>query len=285
MTLRGCSLDRQRFPPRLHLTVTHAHAKVTDQFLDDLEQAVAKVKMITTLVVTIVFFAAFVQTLSGFGFALIVMPLITIVMGLQTAAPLVALMGFTLYTINIIRYHRAVNIYEVLRLGTASALGIPVGLWVLANVEESVIKSLLGLILIAYAVYALVHPVMPRLRSRWWVYLAGFAAGCLGGAYNTSGPPVVVYGSLRQWPKDEFRAVLQTFFSLNAMLVVLSHAIAHRLTTDVLTFYSYAVPAFLLGILAGSRVDRRVNKDRFRTIVTVMILVLGLSLVLGLGRS
>jgi len=157
--------------------VTHAHAKVADQFLDDLEQAVAKVKMITTLVVTIVFFAAFVQTLSGFGFALIVMPLITIMMNLQTAAPLVALMGLTLCTINLVRYRQAVNILEVLRLAAASALGIPVGLWVLSNVDESVIKSLLGLILIAYAVYALVRPVAPLLRSRWWVYPAGFAAG------------------------------------------------------------------------------------------------------------
>ena len=44
MTLRGWRLDRQQFPPSLHLTVTHAYAKVADQLLDDLEQAMAKVK-------------------------------------------------------------------------------------------------------------------------------------------------------------------------------------------------------------------------------------------------
>jgi uncharacterized membrane protein YfcA len=240
--------------------------------------------MTTTLVATIVFFAAFVQTLSGFGFALIVMSLMTIVMGLRMAAPLVALAGLTVYTINLIRYRRAVNIREALRLAAAAALGIPIGLWVLSNVDESAIKSLLGLILVAYALYKLVHPVTPRLRSQWWAYPAGFAAGCLGGAYNTPGPPVIVYGSLRQWPKDEFRAILQTLFLFNAVLVVASHVIAHHLTTGVLTLYSYAAPALLLGILAGSRVDRRVNKDRFRAMVTVLILVLGLSLVLGLGR-
>ncbi len=241
--------------------------------------------MTIVLSATIVFFAAFVQTLSGFGFALIAMPLITLMMSLQMAAPLVSLTGLTLCTINLVRYRRAVNIYEVLRLVTASALGIPFGLWVLTNVDESVIKLVLGLILTTYAVYALVRPATPHLRSRWWVYPAGFAAGCLSGAYNTPGPPVVVYGSLRQWPKDEFRAVLQTYFALNAVLIVSSHAIARRLTTDVLTFYAYAAPALLLGILAGSRVDSMVNKDRFRTIVTAMILALGVSLVLGLGRS
>lgn len=237
--------------------------------------------MTMILVAVIVFLAAFLQTLSGFGFALIVMPLITIVLGLRTAAPLVALAGLTLYTINLIRYRQAVNIREVLRLGAASALGIPVGIWALVNVDESVVRSLLGLILIAYAVYALARPVMPRLRSHRWVYPAGFVAGCLGGAYNTPGPPVIVYGSLRQWPKDEFRAVLQAFFLFNAVLIVTSHYLAHHLTTTVLTFYLHAVPTLVLGVLAGSRVDRRVNKGRFRTLVTVMILILGMSLVFG----
>jgi glutamate/tyrosine decarboxylase-like PLP-dependent enzyme len=44
LTLRGWHLDRQQYPPSLHLTVTHAHAQIADQFLHDLEQAVDIVK-------------------------------------------------------------------------------------------------------------------------------------------------------------------------------------------------------------------------------------------------
>jgi uncharacterized membrane protein YfcA len=119
------------------------------------------------------------------------------------------------------------------------------------------------------------------LRLHRWGYVAGFIAGCLGGAYNTPGPPLIVYGSLCQWPKEEFRAVLQALFFINAVLTVSSHYVARHLTTTVLAFYPYAVLALLLGILVGSRVDVKLNRDRFRTIVTVMILLLGLSLVLG----
>lgn len=42
LTLRGWHLDRQQFPPSLHLTVTHAHAQVVDEFLRDLEYAVSQ---------------------------------------------------------------------------------------------------------------------------------------------------------------------------------------------------------------------------------------------------
>jgi hypothetical protein len=44
LTQRGWHMDRQQYPPSLHLTVTHTHAQIADQFLDDLEQSVAQVK-------------------------------------------------------------------------------------------------------------------------------------------------------------------------------------------------------------------------------------------------
>jgi uncharacterized protein len=235
------------------------------------------------LVVTTVFVAAFLQSLSGFGFALVVMPLLTLVLGVQTAAPVVAMAGLTLYTINLVRYRRAIDVGEVLRLATASVVGVLLGLWVLGNVDEAIVERLLGLILIGYAAYSWLHPAVARPLSRQWVYPAGFLAGCLGGAYNTPGPPLVVYGSLRQWPKDEFRAVLQGLFFVNAAVVVVSHLIAHHVSVQVLRFYLYAVPSLVLGILVGSRVDRQVDRNRFRALVTAMIVILGLSLLFGVG--
>lgn len=235
-----------------------------------------------TLIVVIVFFAAFVQCLSGFGFAVLIMPIITLVLGLQTAAPMVALTALTVYTINLARYRRAINVGEVLRLGAASVIGVPVGIWVLSNANEDLIKRILGLLLLAYAIYALARPTTSWVLSRRWVYPTGFFAGCLGAAYNAPGPPAIVYGSLRQWPRDEFRAALQALFFINAVLVVTSHLVTKHVTTQVLTFYLYALPALVVGILVGVRVDTKVNRNHFRTLVAVMILVLGLLLTFGL---
>jgi uncharacterized membrane protein YfcA len=235
-------------------------------------------------VVVTVLVAAFLQSLSGFGFAIIVMPLLTLFLGVQTAAPVVALVGLTVYSINLVRFRRAVNAGEVLRLGAGAILGVWLGLWLLANVDEAIVERLLGLILMAYATYAWLSPASLRTLSRRWVYPAGFLAGCLGGAYNTPGPPVIVYGSLRRWPKDEFRAGLQALFFISAVPVVASHLLAGHVTRQVFTFYLVALPALALGILAGARLDSRVDRERFRRLVLAMILVLGLSLLLGAGR-
>lgn len=235
------------------------------------------------LIVAAVFAAALIQSLSGFGFALIIMPLVTFGVGLQTAAPMVALTALTVYVVNVFRYRESIDVGEVLRLGAASAFGIPLGIWVLANANETLVKQIMGLILCAYAISALIRPVTSWVPSRGWVYPVGFLSGCLSGAYNAPGPPVIVYGSLRQWPRNEFRAVLQAIFLINGVLVVASHFVAHHVTTEVLVLYLYALPALGLGILFGSRLDRKVDRNRFRTLVMVLILVLGLALVLGVG--
>ncbi len=231
--------------------------------------------------VALVGFAALGQTVTGFGFALMAMPLVTFVLGLRTAAPLVALMGLTLYAINIIRYHASVIWREVLHLGIAAAIGVPFGILLLANVNESITKTLLGLILIAYAVYSWTRPVVRQLPGRPWTWLAGFLSGCLSGAYNMPGPPLIVYSSLQEWDRNEFRAVLQMLFFISSVLTVGSHFIAQHVTVQVLTLYAYGVPALLFGVVVGARLDPHVNKELFRTIVTVMILILGISLILG----
>jgi hypothetical protein len=234
------------------------------------------------LIAALVFLASFLQSLSGFGFAIVVMPVLTLMLGLQTAAPLVALTALTVYVINVTRFRRAINGGEVLRLGLASALGVPIGIWALANLDPALVKQALGLVLILFALYSLARPTVAWMPSPRWVYPAGFIAGCLAGAYNTPGPPAILYGRLRQWPRDEFRAGLQTLFLVNGLLVVSSHLLAGHLTTQVLTYCLYTVPALILGIFLASRIDSRVDRGRFRTLVTVMILLLGLSLVLAL---
>jgi uncharacterized membrane protein YfcA len=230
---------------------------------------------------SLVFLAAVMQTISGFGFALVLMPLVTLMIGFQTAAPLVAVVGLILYAVNLVRYGKALDLNEVWRLGLASAVGVPIGIWALNAINESVLKLLLGVILIAYATYALARPSMPRIRSRAWVYVAGFAAGCLGGAYNVPGPPAVVYGVARRLPRDRFRALLQAFFLLNASVVVFSHALAGHLTMGLLAYLVPTIPALLLGVLVGSRTDKRLDPDRFHTVVTLMLFGIGASLALS----
>lgn len=230
------------------------------------------------LLFAIVLLAALLQTTSGFGFALLAMPLVALVIGVKAAAPLVALVGWTLYAVNLVRYRRGLDWRVVLPLAVAAALGVPLGVWALGNLNEDIVKSVLGVILIAYALYSLWRPQTEPLRSALWAWPAGFLAGVLGGAFNTPGPPVIIYGNLRQWSRNLFRSTLQALFLFSSSLVILSHIAAGNLTAAAIPTYLLLVPALLLGVWTGSMIDRRISNERFRLLVLGLIFATGVLL-------
>jgi uncharacterized membrane protein YfcA len=236
--------------------------------------------MTNAFLVAIVFLAALLQTTSGFGFALLAMPLVSLVIGVKAAAPLVAVVGFTLYAINLLRYRRGFDLRTAAPLAAAAALGVPVGVWALASLDERLVKAVLGVVLIAYAAYALLKPQTRPLASNLWAYPAGFLAGCLGGAFNTPGPPVIVYGNLKLWPRELFRSTLQALFLVSSSLAIAAHAVAGNLTRALAETYLLLAPALLLGVWAGARVDRRLSGERFRLLVIALILATGVLLLL-----
>ncbi len=232
------------------------------------------------LLVLAVLLAAALQTMSGFGFALAVMPLMTLALGLRVAAPLVALISFSLYVINVARYRAHICWEEVVRLGLAAAVAAPLGVWALSAVPEAVVKGLLGGVMVAYALYNLWRPNISWRVPAWWGYPAGFLAGGLGGAYNTPGPPVILYGRMRGWSRDQFRSVLQAFFLVNGAIVIASHYVARHFNRMIVGAYGIFLPALILGVWLGARVDRRLDARAFHVLVNLLILSLGVSLVL-----
>ncbi len=232
------------------------------------------------LIVLITLAACFTQTVSGFGSALVAMPLLSPLLGLRRAAPTMALVAGTLQVFLLIRYRRALNFSAVWRMSLASIAAIPIGVFALRHVPEPVTVGILGAVLVAYALYALSHPAMPELRSGLWAVAAGLLSGMLGGAYNTNGPPAVVYGDCRRWSPDEFRSNLQGFFMANNVVIVAMHGLNGNLTAAVWWGYLAALPGIAAGLVIGLLLARRIDPPLFRKIMLVMVVVLGASLLI-----
>jgi len=224
--------------------------------------------------------AAFTQSLTGFGSALVSMAVLPGLIGIRTAAPLVTLITVTIDVALLARYRQALNLRAIWRLVTALVLGVPLGILVLRRVEERFVLAILGVVIAGYALYALLSPRLPRLEHPAWAYGFGFIAGVLGGAYNTSGPPVVIFGNCQRWPPSEFKGNLQGFFLVNDLLVIAGHALSQNLTPLVLRDYLIVLPALIVGLFVGGRLDRRLDPALFRKIVLVLLVVMGLRLLL-----
>ena len=228
---------------------------------------------------SIIALAAFTQSVSGFGSALVAMALLPLVISIHQAVPLVTLMSLTLEIILLRHYRSAINLRALRRVLGGSLLGIPFGLYLLRGVDEASVLRLLGIVLVAYAVYALLKLRLPAFAHPRWGWLFGFAAGLLGGAYNTSGPPMVIYGQSQNWGPDEFKANLQSFFLVNNAIVTLGHAMGGNLTPSVWNYFLLTLPALALGIFVGLKLNYRIDALRFRQIVQVLLIGLGLRLI------
>lgn len=222
--------------------------------------------------------AIFVQSFVGFGFALISMPLITPALGLKVSAPLIALLGGTAELILLVGLREAVTLGEMGTLTLASLFGTALGILALRHVPETLLLPVLGLILLGYALYNLLRFRLPPLRAAFWPWLLGGLAGALGGAYNTSGPPVILYGHARGWEPDQFKGNLQGFFFVNNLFVLTGHWLGGLLTAEVWRLYLQALPALLLGIVGGLWLGRRIPARQFRQVVLIGLALLGLRL-------
>ncbi len=233
------------------------------------------------LVTLIIFLAVFVQSSTGFGFALVSMPLLVGLLGIKISAPLVALLALISEVFIFTRYRKSLNLRVVTQLTIAAVIAIPLGVIALRHIEAAIVTTALGILLVGYAVYALFSPRLPQLSSRNWAYGFGFVAGLLGGAYNTPGPLVIIFGNCRGWPPNEFKSNLQGFFLVNSFVVVIVHMFGGNYYSDVWKNALLAIPGLIMGLTAGFLLSESINADLFRKIVLVLLIILGLQLIIG----
>ncbi|MBN1265280.1 MAG: sulfite exporter TauE/SafE family protein [Anaerolineales bacterium] len=232
----------------------------------------------TVVLVLIIFFiSTFLRSVVGFGNALIAMPLLAVLLGISTATPLVALTG-PLLSLGILLFDwKQVDLKSTWQLLLASILGIPLGLLFLGSGSDELVTTILAIILILFGTYSLFARQIPLLGDGW-AFPFGFIAGVLGGAYNTNGPPIVVYSSLKRWNPDRFRGTLQGYFLPTGLLVAASHGLAGLWTTDVVRLFLYSIPVNIVALLAGNWLHQRIPEGKFDRLVYVLLIALGIFL-------
>lgn len=227
------------------------------------------------------FIAAFTQAVTGFGSALVGMPLLSQFVGVKTGAPLMALLSLGLNMGLLLIQRQAFRWRDVRGLVIAAIVGIPIGIVAIAALSERVVLIGLGILLIGYALYAWITPRLPELKHPAWSFLFGFASGILAGGYNVGGPPAVMYGASQRWEPNEFRSNLQLLFLLENIFVLAGHLWQGNFTREVLNLLWFAVPALIVGIGAGVILDRFIPDALFRKIVLALLLGLGARLLLS----
>lgn len=232
----------------------------------------------TYLIVAIIFVATLIRSAFGFGEALVAVPLLARLIPVKTAAPLAVLVSITVAAVILIQDWDKVHPRSAVWLVLPTLLGIPLGLWLLTEAAEAVVKIILAAVLIGFSTYCLTSRQRLQLKGDGLAWLFGFVAGVLGGAYGMNGPPLVIYGALRHWTPQYFRATLQGYFLPASAFGMAGYWLTGLWGWTVTRYYLLSLPAALAATFLGRVVNRRLDGRRFLRYVHMGLIVLGVIL-------
>lgn len=224
-------------------------------------------------VAAVLFLAAFGQALTGFGAALISVPLLSLLIGPVAAVVTVTMLSVFLSAGMAIQLRRSIDVSALRVVVPAGILGMPLGLLALRFVEPRWLSLGIGVVVLCFTL-ALIRGL--TFSGRAATLTAGVASGVLLTSTGMNGPPLVIAFAGNRLPPDRFRATLQVVFWLHDLVAIGGFAIAGVLTPIAGWSLLIGLLPAGLGWWAGSRLVRRVDAVLFRRLVYGLLVATGL---------
>lgn len=223
----------------------------------------------------------FVAGLAGFGTALIALGVWLNVLPPAVAGTLVILCSVVSQTAALPALWRTINFALVWPMLVGGLIGVPIGTLLIAQVDPGAFKLGVGLLLLVFPTILFFNrrPIATASGGRVADGAVEIVGGVLGGLAGLSGPPPILWASVRGWDKDERRGVFQTFNWTVLTASLIMHAASGLVTAEVLRLALFAFPGTLVGAWLGARTYLRLSDRRFADVVLGLLFLSGLSLV------
>ncbi len=229
------------------------------------------------------FAGGFISGLSGFGMGLAAMPFWLLAIHPVIAAQLAALTAVISQAQTLGTVWHTLTFRHVGPITIAGLAGVPIGVWLLTSLPVALFKLGVGWMLIIFCLFTLSVPATWRIsrRNRPSELIAGFIGGFMGGLTGVPGPPVIMWGTVQDWPRHAKRAIYQVFILTTLLAMLIASAIAGLMSYEFWLASLVAVPATIAGAYCGVKTYAMIDDRRFDHVVLAILLVSGIGLVLS----
>ena len=217
------------------------------------------------------FVAAFVRGFTGFGSALIFMPLASAAFSPQLAAPVLLITDFILGIPLVVAAFREVRWRTVLPAAIAAILTTPLGAHALAHGDPLILRWAISAIVLALLILLMSgwrYPGEPQPLPSLGV---GAAAGFLGGIGQVSGPPVVAYWIGGPDKTTVIRANLFCFFAVISLSSFAAYLWNGLYSSEVIDLFLLLAPVYAIALGIGALVFRRTAGAAYRPFAYAVI--------------
>jgi len=224
-----------------------------------------------TLLALIAGGAGLARGFSGFGAALIFMPVASALVTPAVAAPVLLIADDVLAAGFLPGAWQRAARPQVAVMALGAVAGVPLGTLVLKTADPLMLRWIIALLasaMLALLVSGWRYAGAPRNPVTLAV---GGLSGLFGGLAQLSGPPVVAYWLTGRDRPDTVRANIILFFGATSLLTTLSYAVSGLMSLKVAELALMVGPLYGAGLLAGSRLFRLASESLFRRLCYALI--------------
>ncbi len=229
--------------------------------------------------ILVALFAAFaagtISGLTGFGLALISVPILLFVYEPRTVVFLSVVMSIVICADVVRDSFRDADRRIVAVLVLPSFVGVVMGAEILRVVNPLYIRLVVGAVVIFSAGLLLRETRLPGAKTRWGTIVAGWASGALSTATGLAGPPIVLLLASRNYAKHSFRGTSALYFLFMSVFGLIVLAVRGLVETGDIPVSLILVPAAILGKTLGASLLKRVSEASFRKLTLVFVFVTG----------
>lgn len=229
------------------------------------------------LMMVVVFIAAIVQSTSGFGFGIVCMAVLPIIIPYKEATVLVLVTCLFLQWITVIRLRHYIRWSMILLPSLGAIMCGAISVRLMLGLSEWVMHFILGIFLWILALYLML--IAPKVKLTSHNPLVGFLAGSIGGfmdgMFTIGGPPMVAYfDSIVEEPKV-YQASLQMYFTLTTVNVIINNMLCGNFTKALIQPACFTLAACFIGTMVGIKILDRISMTVVRKLAYLVMMVAG----------
>ncbi len=229
----------------------------------------------------VILMSALLKGMTGFGFALLAIPFLSLIYPVRTLVPAMAVFNLITSALLLLKIRERIAWRYFIPMFLASLAGIPLGIYMLDFLDETALRVIIGVMLVAVSLKMLSGiPLARRFREKPIVF-AGFLSGVLSGSISAGGPPLVIAMNRKGYGKELFRGVFAWFSTFSAFFALAGFYANGLLTKPSYELALYFSPLLLIGSSLGNRFAYRINAEKFKRIVMLVNVFTGVGTIVS----
>ncbi len=227
----------------------------------------------------ILMLAFIIRGITGFGSALIAIPLLALMLPISVAVPLVGFLDYTSAFAHGFKLRKEIQWQPLLPLLPFTLIGVLLALYLFNTMDAQLLKKFLGGFIIVYALYTLLT-IKPHTHSSYfWAIPSGVTGGLISTLFGTGGPFYVIYFQLQGLGKTAFRATIATMFFLDGTARIVAYSFNGFYTLDTIILIAVSLPIMIFAMSIGGHIHTNISHQAIQKAMGILLLFSGSALI------